>query len=170
VEIGFAARQVVKLTGIPYSTLNLWAKNGLLQPSVSPGTGTGRERVYSFSDLIALKVAFKLRQAGVSTSSLKKVIEFLRENEGHNDPLATTRLVVSGSDVLVVTNNNQLISALSKPGQSCLSFVVDLPRTLGELAQIAESTGTFAAGFAPAERAPKRPPKKTLSTSRWKRA
>lgn len=170
VEIGFTARQVVKLTSVPYSTLNLWAKKGLVEPSVSPGTGTGSERVYSFSDLVALKVAFELRKAGVSTSSLKKVIQFLAENEGHEKPLANARLVVSGRDVLVVRNSNELVSALSKPGQGCLSFVVDLPRTLGELSAVAESSGAFAIGFASAERASKRPPQKAPSISRRKRA
>lgn len=170
VEIGFTARQVVKLTGVPYSTLNLWAKKGLVQPSVSPGTGTGSERVYSFSDLVALKVAFELRKAGVSTSSLKKVIQFLSENEGYEKPLANARLVVSGRDVIVVRNSNELVSALSKPGQSCLSFVVDLPRTLGDLAEIAEVTDAFATGFASAAQGSKRPPRKASSISQPKRA
>ena len=166
VEIGFTPRQVTHFTGVPYSTLNLWAKNGLVRPSVAPGTGTGNERIYSFSDLVALKVAFELRKAGVTTSSLKKVVQFLRENEGLDQPLANARLVVSGRDVLVVKNSNELISALSKPGQSCLSFVVDLPRTLGELTEIAKTSGTFAVGLA----AVKRPPNKAGSLSRRKRA
>src|SRR5208282_6736610 len=96
IEIGFTPRQVTRLTGIPYSTLNLWAKNGLVQPTVSPGTGSGRERVYSFSDLVALKVAFELRKSGVTTSSIKRVVEFLRENEHMNKPLSEARLVVRG--------------------------------------------------------------------------
>jgi DNA-binding transcriptional MerR regulator len=166
VEIGFTPRQVMHLTGVPYSTLNLWAKNGLVQPSVASGTGTGNERVYSFSDLIALKVAFELRKAGVTTASLKKVVQFLRENEGLDQPLANARLVVSGRDVLVVKNSNDLVSALSQPGQSCLSFVVDLPRTLGELTDIANKTSTFAVGLATT----KRHPKKAGPISRRKRA
>jgi DNA-binding transcriptional MerR regulator len=89
----------MQLTGVPYSTLNLWAKNGLVQPSVAPGTGTGSERVYSFSDLVALKVAFELRKSGVTTSSIKRVVEFLRENEHMNKPLSEARLVVRGRDV-----------------------------------------------------------------------
>ena len=116
VEIGFTARQVVKLTGVPYSTLNLWAKNGLVQPSVAPGTGTGSERVYSFSDLVALKVAFELRRSGVTTSSLKKVVDFLRQSEHMEKPLSEARLVVSGRDVAIV-RKGELVSVLSKPGQ-----------------------------------------------------
>ena len=77
-RIGFSAREVLRLTGIRYSTLNLWAKNGLVAPSISDGSGSGNERVYSFSDLVALKVALELRKAGVTTRSLQKVVEFIR--------------------------------------------------------------------------------------------
>lgn len=168
-EIGFKPRQVTYLTGVPYSTLNLWAKNGLVRPSVASGTGTGNERVYNFTDLVALKVAFELRKAGVTTSSLKKVVQFLRNSEGLDQPLSKTRLVVSGRDVLVVKNGNELVSALSKPGQSCLSFVVDLPRTLGELTEIGEATFAFAAKL-PSSRTLKKPPTKYQSTGRHKRA
>lgn len=142
-EIGFTARQVVKLTGVPYSTLNLWAKNGLVEPSVSPAKGTGTERVYSFSDLVALKVAFELRKSGVTTSSLKKVIEFLRQQAHMQKPLSEARLVVTGRDVAVV-EKGELVSVLSRPGQAYLSFVVDLPQMLGELANVADATNAFA--------------------------
>lgn len=142
-EIGFTARQVVKLTGVPYSTLNLWAKNELVEPSVSPAKGTGTERVYSFSDLVALKVAFELRKSGVTTSSLKKVIEFLRQQAHLQKPLSEARLVVTGRDVAIV-EKGELVSVLSRPRQAYLSFVVDLPQMLGELANVADATDAFA--------------------------
>jgi len=150
VEIGFTARQVVKLTGVPYSTLNLWAKNGLVQPSVAPATGTGSERVYSFSDLIALKVAFELRKSGVTTPSLKKVVNFLRQTEHMGKPLSEARLVVSGRDVAMV-REGELVSVLSRPGQGYLSFVVDLPQMLGKLISAADAAKTFAYGLSSAE-------------------
>ena len=157
-EIGFTARQVVKLTGVPYSTLNLWAKNGLVEPSVSPGTGTGSERVYSFSDLIALKVAFELRRSGVTTSSLKKVVDFLRKAEHLDKPLSEARLVVSGRDVAVVREGD-LVSALSRPGQGYLRFVVDLPKVLGELVNIADTANVFGHAIVSGEK-PTEPNKK----------
>lgn len=143
-KVGFTPRQVTRLTGVPYSTLNLWAKKGLIRPSIAEGAGSGNERVYSFSDLVALKVAFELRRAGVTTRSLEKVVDFVRKNEGVEKPFAEARLVVSGGDVLLVRSDRQLVSLLSRPGQSCLSFVVDLPRTLGELADAAHCPNTFA--------------------------
>jgi DNA-binding transcriptional MerR regulator len=149
-NIGFTPGQVTRLTGLPYSTLNLWAKKGLVAPSISTGVGSGNERIYSFRDLITLKVAFELRKAGINTRSLKKVVDFLRENEGLENPLAEARLVVSGRDVILVKNKQQLISVLSEPGQSCLSFIVDLPRTLGEMTEVMST----AIGLAVVEHSP----------------
>jgi DNA-binding transcriptional MerR regulator len=146
-EIGYTPRQVTRLTGVPYSTLNLWAKNNLLHPSIDAGTGSGSERIYSFSDLIALRVEFELRKSGVTTRSLRKIIEFLRGNEELEAPLAEARLVVSGSDVVFVKNQRELVSTLANPGQGCLSFVVDLTRILGTLTEIAETTHAFAVGL-----------------------
>lgn len=151
-EIGFTARQVTKLTGVPYSTLNLWAKNGLVLPSIASARGTGSERVYSFSDLIALKVAFELRKSGVTTSSLKKVVNFLRETQHMHKPLSEARLVVSGHDVAMVCEG-ELVSVLSKPGQGYLSFVVDLSQMLGKLISAADAANTFAYGLASARTA-----------------
>lgn len=162
VEIGFTARQVVRLTGVPYSTLNLWAKNGLVQPSVAPGTGSGSERVYSLSDLVALKVAFELRKSGVTTSSLKKIVEFLHEREQMQKPLSEARLVVKGSDVAIV-HKGELTSVLLNPGQGYLSFVVDLSQMLGEIVNIADSAKAFAHGIVPASASSAPPKKRTKS-------
>jgi hypothetical protein len=140
-----------------------------VRPSVAAGTGTGNERIYSFTDIVALKVAFELRKAGVTTSSLTKVVHFLRDSEGLDQPLAKARLVVSGEDVLVVKNTNELVSALSKPGQSCLTFVVDLPQTLSELGETAERVRAFAIGVAP-QQLLKRPSQVSGSIKPRKRA
>src|SRR5579884_2826184 len=135
-RIGFTPREVIRLTGVPYSTLNLWAKKGLIVPSISDGSGSGNERIYDFSDLIALRVAFELRKAGVSTRSLQKIIDFVRKSGQEPKSLAQARLVVIGSDVLEVQNDEQLVSALRNPGQAFLSFVVDLQQTFQELTEV----------------------------------
>jgi DNA-binding transcriptional MerR regulator len=154
-KVGFTPKQVTRLTGVPYSTLNLWANKGLIRPSIAEGAGSGSERVYSLRDLVALKVAFALRKAGVTTKSLEKVVQFLHKHEGMEQPLAEARLIVSGRDVVAVKNDQELMSVLSKPGQSCLSFVVDLHRTLGELVQIAHHADAFAMGLATPEESSK---------------
>ena len=54
----------------------------------------------------------------------------------------------SGRDVLIVKNGRELVSALARPGQTCLTFVVDLPSTVGQVIELARTAGTFATGIA----------------------
>jgi DNA-binding transcriptional MerR regulator len=169
-QVGFVPRQVTRLTGVPYSTLNLWAKNGLVCPSIARAEGSGTERIYSFTDLVALKVAFELRKAGVTTRSLKRVVEFLRTNEDFEIPLAEARLIVSGRDVIVVKNKSELISALQNPGQGCLSFVLDLPRSLGELTQLVDAKTHFGIGILPSSAGSTRKQAASATTPRRKRS
>jgi DNA-binding transcriptional MerR regulator len=135
---GYTARQVIAVTGVSYQTLNHWARTGLVKPSIAQAAGTGSERVYSFRDLIALKLAVELRKGGVSTRALRKVIDFLREINGLENPLSEARLVVTEVDVVLVRSSKELVSVLKKPGQAYLAFVLDLPRTVIALKEAAQ--------------------------------
>jgi DNA-binding transcriptional MerR regulator len=70
---GYSVSQVERLTGINRKTLHFWDRTGFLSPSVRAAHGTGSRRLYSFRDLVALKVAAQLRDAGVSLQSLRIV-------------------------------------------------------------------------------------------------
>ena len=132
---GYTVKRVLAITGVRYQTLNLWAKTGLVQPSIANAAGTGTERVYSFRDLVALKVAVALRSGGVSTKSLRRVLRFLQEHTEYQSPLSEARLVVTTNDVLLVQSNEDLISTLRKPGQSYLAFVLDLPKAIVDVVE-----------------------------------
>jgi DNA-binding transcriptional MerR regulator len=134
----YTAKQVTAITGVSYQTLNLWAKTGLVEPSIARAAGTGSERIYSFGDLIALKLAVELRKSGVTTRALRKVIDFLRGSNGLENPLSEARLVVTESDIVLVRSSKELVSVLKKPGQAYLAFVLDLPRTIIELKEAAQ--------------------------------
>ena len=135
---GYTAKQVTAVTGVSYQTLNHWARTGVVKPSIAQAAGTGTERVYSFRDLIALKLAVELRKGGVTTSALRKVIDFLRGINGLETPLSEARLVVTEIDVVLVRSSKELISVLRKPGQAYLAFVLDLPRTVIALREAAQ--------------------------------
>jgi DNA-binding transcriptional MerR regulator len=135
---GYTAKQVTAVTGVSYQTLNHWARTGLVKPSIAQAAGTGTERVYSFRDLIALKLAVELRKGGVTTRALRKVIDFLRSINGLETPLSEARLVVTEIDVVLVRSSKELISVLRKPGQAYLAFVLDLPRTVIALREAAQ--------------------------------
>jgi len=57
---GYRGPNVCKIVGISYRQLDYWARTGLATPSVQPAMGSGSQRLYSFEDLIELKLIKKL--------------------------------------------------------------------------------------------------------------
>ncbi len=129
---GFSTVQVERLTGIGAKTLHFWDRSGFLSPSLVAAHGTGSRRIYSFRDLVALRVAAQLRDAGISLQSLRKVMSALREMHGLEQPLAETYLVTNGHDVFE-KHGEDVMSVLRQPDQVMFSFVIDLSRTVETL-------------------------------------
>jgi DNA-binding transcriptional MerR regulator len=77
--VGYKAREAVRIAGIPYQTLNYWAKSGFITPTICEASGVGTERIYSFDDLVALRLASRLVKHGISKRSLTKVVKCLRD-------------------------------------------------------------------------------------------
>lgn len=123
---GFSAGQAARISGVPYRTLDYWARSGFLRPGLANASGKGSDRRYDFRDLVALRVAGELRRAGVSLQALRRVVERVRDLCGGEQPLVDQRLVIVGNDV-VVARGAQLISVLHEYGQLYFAtIVVDL--------------------------------------------
>ena len=135
----FSTGDAVRITGVSFRNIDYWARTKFIVPSIAEAKGTGTERKYSFSDLLALRVARELREAGVSTQSLRRVVEFLRTRKGLTQPLAECRLIVTGPDVQVATSPEKIMSVLRKPGQTSFAFVFDLARTVDQMKQEIET-------------------------------
>jgi DNA-binding transcriptional MerR regulator len=135
----FSTGDAVRITGVSFRNIDYWARTKFIVPSIAEAQGTGTERRYSFSDLLALRVARELREAGVSTQSLRRDLEFLLTRKGLRNPLAECRLIITGADVQVATNPEKIMSVLRTPGQTSFAFVFDLARTLNEMKQEIDS-------------------------------
>jgi DNA-binding transcriptional MerR regulator len=131
----FSAGEASRITGVPYRTLDHWATTKFIAPSIATADGTGSERKYNFSDLVSLRVARELREGGVSTQALRKVVTRLRAFTKSRNPLADSHLVVVGSDVQLVENCHQIVSLLKKPGQGVFAFMVNFGRVVNEVKQ-----------------------------------
>lgn len=136
----FSTGDAVRLTGVSFRNIDYWARTKFIVPSVAEAQGTGTERKYSFSDLMALRVARELRKAGVSTQSLRRIVEFLGTKKGLTRPLAECRLIVTGSDVQIATSPEKIMSVLRAPGQTSFAFVFDLRRTVEQMKEEIEAT------------------------------
>lgn len=133
---GFTPRQVGRLAGVKYDTLDYWATTGFLRPTLVPAAGTGSVRRYSFADVVAARVARDLREQGVSLQALRRVVSELRRLKGlERQPLSAAKLVVCGRDVLVLHSDDELVSALRAPGQAAMRLVYDLGPAVRDMRQ-----------------------------------
>ena len=117
---GFHGPQVCGLVGITYRQLDYWARTGLLQPSVASAKGSGSRRVYSYSDVLELKVIKQLLDAGVSLQSARRAVECLREDLGSD--LASANLVLTGTSSVLARSNGEVVDLLAG-GQGVFNIV-----------------------------------------------
>jgi len=118
-EEGFRGPQVCKVVGITYRQLDYWARTGLLCPSISEAKGSGTQRLYSYRDLLELKVIKRLLDAGISLHSARRALEVLRRS---GEDVTTANLVLNGTQSLLATSGEQIIDLL-KGGQGVLNIV-----------------------------------------------
>ncbi len=121
---GFTTQQVAQLTEVGRGTLAYWDRSGFLSPSLANGRGIGSPRLYTFQDLVAIRVAYQFRRRGISLQALRRVVRFLQDRHT-TCPLAERYLVTDGEDVYTAEGDN-VVSLLRQPGQECLFFVMDL--------------------------------------------
>ena len=97
----FSEDHAVALTGVSRVQLRHWDRIGLLHPSYGAGnTGLPYGRIYSFRDLVSLRVLGQLRnEHKVSVPHLKKVFAELSKMAA--DPWAEIRLQVLGKRVVI---------------------------------------------------------------------
>ena len=77
-EQGYRVPEVCRIVGISYRQLDYWARTDLVTPSVRDAHGSGTQRLYSFQDLVTLKVIKNLLDTGVSLQRVRKAVEHLQ--------------------------------------------------------------------------------------------
>jgi DNA-binding transcriptional MerR regulator len=120
---GFGASAVLKLTGVSYRQLDHWARTGLVRSSVKQASGRGSRRVYSFQDLVALRVVGQLREAGVSVQTIRKAVTYLKRNA--EQPLSMLSLIGQGKKVFALTDDPSKLVEANASGQVVLTISVE---------------------------------------------
>jgi len=131
----FTSKEVQRLAGISYRQLDYWCSSGLIRPEEREGKGKGDFRLFTFRDIIGLKLIKRMKDAGVSLQALRKVqeaVQSLTESEAE-DVFKDTFLIVQGSEVYMV-NGKEVIATLRKPGaQAIPAAIMDMAGTIQEL-------------------------------------
>ena len=92
--LGYRGTTACNAAGITYRQLDYWARTDLVVPSVRSAAGSGTQRLYSFKDILVLKVVKRLLDTGVSLHNIRVAVEHLRARGV--DDLRTSRCCRTG--------------------------------------------------------------------------
>jgi DNA-binding transcriptional MerR regulator len=120
-DVGYRGPTACNAAGITYRQLDYWARTGLVEPSVREASGSGTQRLYSFRDILVLKVVKKLLDAGVSLVNIRTAIGTLRDR-GVED-LAQITLMSDGTTVYECTSTDEVVDLL-QGGQAVFAIAV----------------------------------------------
>lgn len=130
----FRVKDVLQLTGLTYRQLDYWDRSGFICPSVATAAGPGTERLYSFRDVVALKVAKRLREEGVSLQRIRRALVYLKENfPDVNEPMAGLVFITDGQGIFVLTDDPAVMVNALRGGQ--LTWNVDIGQVAREVAR-----------------------------------
>jgi DNA-binding transcriptional MerR regulator len=134
-DVGYLGKTAMAAADISYRQLDYWARTGLVVPSVRPAQGSGSQRLYSFRDILVLKMVKRLLTLGISLQNVKAAITYLLDI-GIED-LASVTLISDGASVYTMTNTDDLIDLLAG-GQGVFAIAVGkvASETRGQLATL----------------------------------
>jgi len=120
---GYRAPQVCKLVGITYRQLDYWARTKLITPSLKQANGSGTHRLYSFTDVVQLKVLKRLLDAGMSLKRIRSAVELLRDELDTDKPLDDVTLLSDGTTIYAANTMQEVVDVFSG-GQGVFGIAV----------------------------------------------
>jgi len=134
-HLGYRGPTACAAAGITYRQLDYWARTDLVVPTVRSATGSGTQRLYSFKDILVLKVVKRLLDTGVSLHNIRRAVDALR-SRGVDD-LAQITLLSDGTTVYECTSAEEIVDLL-RGGQGVFGIAVSgaLRELIGDLVHL----------------------------------
>jgi DNA-binding transcriptional MerR regulator len=147
-DTGYRGPTACAAAGITYRQLDYWARTGLVEPSVRAAHGSGSQRLYSFRDILVLKVVKRLLETGISLQQIRAAVQHLRDR-GTGD-LAQVTLMSDGASVYECTSADEVVDLL-QGGQGVFGIALgkvwrEVEGSLAELPGVRTSDGEPVSG------------------------
>jgi DNA-binding transcriptional MerR regulator len=120
-DTGYRGPTACNAAGITYRQLDYWARTGLVEPTVRTAGGSGTQRLYSFRDILLLKVIKRLLDAGISLQQIRAAVHHLHERG--TDDLTGVTLMSDGATVYECTSDEEVIDLL-QGGQGVFGIAI----------------------------------------------
>ncbi|MFB7863315.1 MerR family transcriptional regulator [Streptomyces sp. NPDC056069] len=151
--VGYRGPTACAAAGITYRQLDYWARTGLVEPSVRPAYGSGTQRLYSFRDVVVLKIVKRFLDTGVALQNIRAAVQHLRAR-GFRD-LERMTLMSDGATVYECSSPDEVVDLL-QGGQGVFGIAVgvvwrDVESALSQLHGERVDTGETLIGHNPAD-------------------
>jgi DNA-binding transcriptional MerR regulator len=120
-DTGFRGPTACSAAGITYRQLDYWARTKLVEPTVRSATGSGTQRLYSFKDILLLKIIKRLLDAGVSLQQIRVAVDHLRQRG--TDDLTQVTLMSDGASVYECRSADEVVDLL-QGGQGVFGIAI----------------------------------------------
>jgi DNA-binding transcriptional MerR regulator len=124
----FRAPEACRLSGLSPTVLDYLTRERFVIASGSSRRGRGVRRLYTFGDLIALKVVAQLLRSGIEIKRLRRALRALQKRVAAAAPgeLSFRYLVTDGTEVFYRDQLN--VESLTREGQFAFGFLIDVQR------------------------------------------
>lgn len=121
-EVGYRGATACVAAGITYRQLDYWARTDLVGPSIQGASGSGSQRLYSFRDILVLKIVKRLLDTGVSLQNIRTAVEHLR-SRGVSD-LERMTLMSDGVSIYECASADEIVDLL-QGGQGVFGIAIN---------------------------------------------
>jgi DNA-binding transcriptional MerR regulator len=134
-HLGYRGPVACAAAGISYRQLDYWARTGLVEPSIRPASGSGTQRLYSFRDILILRIVKRLIDTGVSLPNIRAAVGHLATRGGED--LSRITLMSDGASIYECRSSDEVID-LVRGGQGVFGIAIgrvwhEVEGTLAEL-------------------------------------
>lgn len=120
-HLGYRGPIACSAAGISYRQLDYWARTGLVEPTIRPASGSGTQRLYSFRDILVLRIVKRLIDTGVSLPNIRAAVGHLRERGGED--LARITLMSDGATIYECRSADEVVD-LVRGGQGVFGIAI----------------------------------------------
>ena len=118
-EQGYSGKEAASIVGITYRQLDYWARTSLVRPSFADAKGSGSRRLYSYRDLLELRMVKKLLDAGIKLENVRKAFTYLRDVA--ETEIISAHLVIA-EDMVILCEGDELIDVV-RQGQGVINVL-----------------------------------------------
>ena len=130
--MNFNTKTIARILQLSIRQIDYWDRTHFIKPSIREASGYGSVRLYSFNNLVQIKVAKTLMDKGITLQKIRKAINYLKKNIPEvKKPLSEIKFLTDGETIFVLTEDKKVIIDVLKSGQ--LVFAVALGKIIEDL-------------------------------------